>query len=140
MSSCLIYINPFHRLCVWLPSPYHAVISRLPNKQYYLFVYFLKFSKNLSPKVITDTLSITIYYVFSVCHSFGAVYTSQKIFSPQFMLHTHRHNTGKKKLMLPIYREFSDPLNRRNMLFQRSHRHRPIWTITFKMTCSSIIS
>ena len=40
------------------PSPYHAAIIKLQNKQYYLFIYFLELSKSVSPKVITDTLSI----------------------------------------------------------------------------------
>ena len=40
----------FHR-----PNPYHAVVIKLQNKQYYLLLYFLKFSKSVSPKVITDT-------------------------------------------------------------------------------------
>ena len=35
MSSSFIYIQPFHRLCVCLPSPHHAVVIRLPTKQYY---------------------------------------------------------------------------------------------------------
>ncbi len=45
-------------MCVCLPSQYHAVIIRLPTKQYYLFVYFLEFSKGVSPKLITDRLYI----------------------------------------------------------------------------------
>ncbi len=52
------YVQSFHRLQLCLPSPYHAVIIRLPTKQYYLFVYLLEFSKRVSPKLTTDTLSI----------------------------------------------------------------------------------
>ena len=38
MLSCFIYIQPVHRLCICLSSPYHAVIIMLPNKQYlYIF-------------------------------------------------------------------------------------------------------
>ncbi len=48
------YVPP----CVCLLSPYHAVIIKLQNKQYNLFVYFLELSKRVSPKAITDTLSI----------------------------------------------------------------------------------
>ena len=54
MSLCFIYIQSFYRLCVCLPSPCHAVIIRLLTKQYYLFVYFLEFSKRVSPKLITQ--------------------------------------------------------------------------------------
>ncbi len=42
-----------------LTRPYHAVIIRLPTKQYYLFVYFLEFSKRVSPKVITDAIDFS---------------------------------------------------------------------------------
>ncbi len=58
MSHCFIYIQPFHRSCVCLQSPYHAVIIRLWTKQYYLFVFILESSKRVSQKLITDTLSV----------------------------------------------------------------------------------
>ncbi len=43
----LIHLHSTISSLMWLPSPYHYVIIKLQNKQYYLFVYFLEFSKSV---------------------------------------------------------------------------------------------